>query len=73
METSSFRRKQKKEFPERWELEKAGRSASRAVAQAMEREAKGENPKVEKVDPETEARLRAKLNRMQERLSQRMP
>ncbi|QKI81668.1 replication initiation and membrane attachment family protein [Kroppenstedtia eburnea] len=44
----------------------------RAVAQAMEREAKGEKVSGGEVDPETEARLRAKLDRMRQRLGQRM-
>lgn len=62
----------KRSFRKDGNWKKREEALPRAVAQAMEREAKGENPKVEKVDPETEARLRAKLNRMQERLSQRM-
>ncbi|PTX63190.1 replicative DNA helicase loader DnaB [Melghirimyces profundicolus] len=44
----------------------------RSLAQAMEREAKGEKPGSGEVDPDTEARLRAKLNRMNQRLNQRM-
>lgn len=43
----------------------------RAVAQAMEREARGEKVSGGEVDPETEARLRAKLDRMRGRLAQR--
>ncbi|MDA8353845.1 MAG: DnaD domain protein [Firmicutes bacterium] len=47
-------------------------SLPKAVAQAMEREEKGERPQSERVDPETEARLRAKWKRMNQRLNQRM-
>ncbi|WP_188433959.1 hypothetical protein, partial [Kroppenstedtia guangzhouensis] len=43
----------------------------RAVAQAIEREAKGEKVSGGEVDPIVEARLRAKLDRMRQRLSQR--
>ncbi|GGA57844.1 hypothetical protein GCM10007416_33820 [Kroppenstedtia guangzhouensis] len=68
------------EVPEKKQPDKPYRSGSqnnddlrppRAVAEAIEREAKGEKVPDGEVDPETEARLRAKLNRMRERLGQR--
>ena len=40
----------------------------RSVQQSMEREAKGENPTPQSVDPETEARLQAKLNHLNQML-----
>lgn len=67
--------RQKRRQPDKPSPNRSGKQNNddlpRAVAQAIEREAKGEKVSGGEVDPIVEARLRAKLDRMRQRLSQR--